>query len=173
MWVIVRRELSSSQRCCASCSVASPVLATRDIYLAICRCVCAALIPVSHTGRAHSGNGNDETGWQPNDAKGQARPANGGCEAATRGRPKKAKGAAFGKALKAAQIVEQEKRAKWQRGIEQNAHKKGEKFSLVHTLFLLVLVLAWVLGVLSNPAAQVPMTPTAACRHCATRMHIN
>ena len=81
-------------------------------------------------------------------------------EPVTRGRPKKAKGAALGKALKAAQVAEQEKRDKWQRGIEQNTHRKGEKFSLVNTGFLLVLVL----GVLSNPAAQEPMTPTTACQ---------
>ena len=99
----------------------------------------------------------------PKDKRG--RPA----EPATRGRPKKPKGAAFGNALKAAQVAEQEKRAKWQRGIEQNGHRKGQKFSLVHTGFLLVLVL----GVLSNPAAQEPITPTEACHYCASLMHIN
>ena len=60
----------------------------------------------------------------PKDKRG--RPA----EPATRGRPKKPKGAAFGNALKAAQVAEQEKRAKWQRGLEQNGHRKGQKFSL-------------------------------------------
>ena len=99
----------------------------------------------------------------PKDKRGQP------TQPVTRGKPAKKATPPQIALMNAARAAEKEKRAKWQRGIEQNAHRKGEKFSLVHTGFLLVLVL----GVLSNPAGQEPMTPTEACRYCATLMHVN
>ena len=91
----------------------------------------------------------------------------------SRGRPPKipkTEAAAATASARAVVATNRERRLQWGRGIEQHGHRKGEKFSVIHTAFLLVLVL----GVLStNEDGGTPLTPTDACHYCASLMHVN